>query len=185
MDAHVHLFPDFLFIPIWQWFRKFGWPIRYQLSSKDIINFLLSRGIGHLVALHYAHKPGVARSLNAYMADICRSYPQVTAMATVLPGEKDAAAILEDAFRDGLGGVKLHNHVQCFAINGDAMHEIYKACCDHSKPLIMYGTDFPNLPYAWDREIKQIVKQSLPDSVLERILGLNAVEFYNISPVMR
>ena len=65
------------------------------------------------------------------------------------------------------------------------MHEIYKACSDHSKPLIMYGTDFPNLPYAWDREIKQIVKQSLPDSVLERILGLNAVEFYNISPVMR
>ena len=271
VDAHVHLFPDYLFGPIRQWFDNFGWPIRYRLSSKEIINFLLSHGIDHIVALHYAHKPGIARRLNAYMADICRSHPQVTAMATVLPGEKDAAAILEEAFRDGLGGVKLHNHVQCFEINGAAMSEIYEVCRTHRKPLIMhvgrepkspaypcdpyelcradklervlneypqlrvcvphlgadefepyrrmiekhdnlwldttmmlaeylpmdyfpdlanfrndrimYGTDFPNLPYAWDREIKQLVRQNLSPESLAKILGQNAVEFYQIDHV--
>ena len=268
VDAHVHLFPDYLFAPIRQWFDQFGWRIRYRLSSDEIIKFLHSRGIGHIIALHYAHKPGIARELNNYMADICRSHPQVTGMATVLPGEKDALSILEDAFKQGLGGVKLHNHVQCFEINSKAMDDVYRVCSAHGKPLIMhvgrepkspaypcdpyelcaadkleivlneyphlnvcvphlgadefdayqrmlerydnlwldttmmlaqylmvdytpdlsamrpdrimYGTDFPNLPYAWDREIKLLIEQDLPENTLERILGLNAVEFYSI-----
>ena len=41
-------------------------------------------------------------------------------------------------------------------------------------------TDFPNLPYAWDREIKQLVRQNLPEETLTRILGQNALEFYQI-----
>ncbi len=268
VDAHVHLFPNNLFTPIRQWFEIHGWPIRYQLSSEDIIQFLNSHGIDHIVALHYAHKPGIARKLNSYMAEISRTHPQVTAMATVYPGEEDAVAILEQAFQDGLAGVKLHNHVQCFDINSPAMDEIYDICGRSRKPLIMhvgrepkspayrcdpyelcqadmvesvlreypqlkvcvphlgadefdayqcmlerydnlwmdttmmladylpmdysprladmrtdrimYGTDFPNLPYAWDRELKKLVAQDLPQSDLLKILGRNAVEFYQI-----
>ena len=45
---------------------------------------------------------------------------------------------------------------------------------------IIFGTDFPNLPYAWDREIRRLVRMNLDDDRLERILGRNAVEFYNI-----
>lgn len=268
VDAHVHLFPDFLFNPVWQWFEKFGWPIRYQLSSEDIVKFLLSHGIGHIVALHYAHKAGLARELNAYMADICRSHSQVTGMATVYPGENGAVEILEQAFQNGLSGVKLHGHVQCFDMNDRSMHEIYEVCSVHNKPLIMhvgrepkspayacdpyescradileqvlseypqlsvcvphlgadefvpyrrmiekydnlwldttmmlaeylpmdffpdlaefrsdriiYGTDFPNLPYAWDREIKRLVRQNLSPDSLAKVLGQNAVEFYRI-----
>jgi predicted TIM-barrel fold metal-dependent hydrolase len=268
IDAHVHLFPDHLFSAVWQWFEKFGWPIRYKLSSEKIIQFLLSRGISRIVALHYAHKPGVSRDLNAYMADLCRSYPQVTAMATVYPGEKDADLILEDAFQNGLGGVKLHCHVQCFDMNDERMNEIYQVCTSHQKPLIMhvgrepkspaypcdpyalcsadklervlkdfpklkicvphlgadefddyrnmlekydnlwldttmtladylpmnyfpkladwridriiFGTDFPNLPYAWDREIRRLCRLNLPENTLKRILGQNASEFYSI-----
>ncbi|MBT8365285.1 MAG: amidohydrolase [Deltaproteobacteria bacterium] len=268
VDAHVHLFPNYLFAPVRQWFKKYGWPIRYQLSSAKVVNFLLSRGIGHIIALHYAHKPGLARELNDYMANICRSHPQVTGMATVYPGEKDCAAILEQAFQNGLSGVKLHSHVQCFDMGSQPMHEIYQVCAKHHKPLIMhvgrepkspayrcdpyelcnademerilsdypqlcvcvphlgadefeayqamlekydnlwldttmtlaeylpmdyfpklaemradriiYGTDFPNLPYAWDREIKRLVGLSLDEDRLERILGRNAMEFYQI-----
>ncbi len=268
VDAHVHLFPDHLFSSVWKWFDNFGWRIRYRLTSEEVINFLLSRGVDHIVALHYAHKPGLARELNAYMADICRSHSQITAMATVYPGEKDAAAILEQAFQDGLGGVKLHSHVQCFEVNGEVMDEIYEVCSARRKPLIMhvgrepkspayrcdpyelcradklervlkeypqlsvcvphlgadefdayqgmldkydnlwldttmtlaqylpmdyfpklaemradriiFGSDFPNLPYAWDREIKQLVQQNLPPNALTKILGQNALEFYHI-----
>jgi len=268
VDAHVHLFPDFLFTPVWQWFEKFGWPVRYQLSSEDIIEFLLSHGIGRIVALQYSHKAGLARELNAYMADICRTNPQVTGMATVYPGEKGAVEILEQAFQNGLSGVKLHGHVQCFDMNDRSMHAIYDVCSAHRKPLIMhvgrepkspaylcdpyelcradklervlndyprlrvcvphlgadefepyrrliekydnlwldttmmlaeylpmdylpdlaefrsdrvmFGTDFPNLPYAWDREIKRLIQQNLAPDALAKILGHNAVEFYNI-----
>ena len=36
IDAHVHLFPDWLFEPIWQWFDAFGWPVRYKLGAGKI-----------------------------------------------------------------------------------------------------------------------------------------------------
>ncbi len=269
VDAHVHFFPDHFFYAVWQWFEQFGWPIRYQLRSPEVIDFLLSHGVDHIVALHYAHKPGIARDLNAYMAKLSHSHPGITALATVFPGENKAVAILEDAFLSGLKGVKLHCHVQCFDMNSDPMNEIYQACTVHKKPLIMhvgrepkspaypcdpyvlcradklervlrdypslnicvphlgadefdayrkmllkydnlwldttmtladylpmdyvpeltqmgadriiFGTDFPNLPYAWDREIKRLIEQKLPDTVLEKILGKNALEFYSIN----
>jgi len=45
---------------------------------------------------------------------------------------------------------------------------------------VMYGTDFPNIPYAWDREVKQLLQLGLPERSLERVLGKNAVEFFDI-----
>ena len=93
IDAHVHLFPDDLFEAIWQWFDRYAWPIRHRLKSAQIVEFLLSRGIHRIVGLHYAHRPGIARALNAYMAQLCSRYPQVTGTATVFPGEEDAVAV--------------------------------------------------------------------------------------------
>ena len=269
IDAHVHLFPDNLFESIWHGFEKFGWPIRYEFSSQAAIEFLLSRGVKQIVGLHYAHRPGVARELNAYMAKLCRSYQQLTGMATVYPGENGADQILTEAFDKGLSGVKLHCHVQCFDMLGPAMHAIYKLCAENQKPLIMhvgrepkspaypcdpyelcsadrleqviktysglrvcvphlgadefesyrrlletydnlwldttmtladylpfsnipdlgemradrliFGSDFPNLPYAWDREIQKLCGLNLARERLSKLLSQNAVEFYAIN----
>ena len=38
-----------------------------------------------------------------------------------------------------------------------------------------------HLPYAWDREIRALIELNLPDAVLEKILGKNAMEFYSIA----
>jgi hypothetical protein len=146
VDGHVHLFPDHFFSSVWNWFDNFGWQIRYKLTSAEILDFLLSHGVDHIVALHYAHKPGVAHELNAYMAKLCKSNPAVTGMATVFPGEAHARSILEDAFQSGLKGVKLHCHVQCFDMNSDAMGEIYEVCTYHRKPLIMHVGREPKSP---------------------------------------
>jgi predicted TIM-barrel fold metal-dependent hydrolase len=269
IDAHVHLFPDNLFASIWQWFEKFGWPIRYRLKSTEAIEFLLSRGVRRIVGLNYAHRPGVARELNAYMIKLCRDFPQLTGLATVFPGETKARQILTEAFDNGLSGVKLHCHVQCFDMLDPAMHEIYRLCQEYDKPLIMhvgrepkspaypcdpyelcsaerlervikehidlrvcvphlgadefdsyrrllerydnlwldttmtladylpfhdipdlaqmradrliFGSDFPNLPYAWDRELQRIGRSKLSPERLSRLLSQNAVEFYAIA----
>jgi len=270
VDAHVHVFPDPIFKAVWGWFQEYGWPIRYQLSSEDLIQFLLAHGISHVVALQYAHKPGIARDLNDYMAGLCRHFPgKVTGMATVFPGEPDAGAILKEAFAMGLGGVKLHTHVQCFDMQSDAVDQVCAVCEQEGKPLvvhagqepkspayhcdpyllcsadkterllkrypdlkvcvphlgmgefdayrqmietyntlwldttmaitdyfpmdggiclekmrtdrIMYGTDFPNIPYAWDRELKKVMEHDLAPDVLSGILGKNAMAFFKIA----
>lgn len=268
VDAHVHVFPDSLFSAIWEWFDRNAWKVRYRLRAADVVSFLVSRGIRNIVALQYAHKPGVSRELNRFMAELCERLPMVSGLASVFPGEADSAAILQEAFQSGLAGVKLHAHVQCFDMNSPEMNIIYKTCSDWGKPLVMhagrepkspayacdpyqicsaeklenvlkafpalkicvphlgfdehrtyqglmerydnlwldtamvmtdffpgytapdlsafrkdrilYGTDFPNIPFAWDRELKEIVKARLPERNLERLLGKNAAELFGI-----
>jgi hypothetical protein len=266
VDSHVHLFPDRVFEAVWRWFDRYGWPIRYKLHTPQVVSFLLSRGVSRVVALHYAHRPGMARALNAYVAEVARAEPRVLGLATVLPGEEGAVSILEEAFALGLRGVKLHCHVQCFAPDAPQLHEVYAACARAGRPLIMhagrepasphyacdtyalcgaervervlkdhptlklcvphlgadefdayarllerhdnlwldttmvvsgyfpvplprqalevrpgrilYGTDFPNIPYAWDRELKTLLGLKLGDEALAGVLGQNALHLY-------
>ncbi|MBX5483377.1 MAG: amidohydrolase [Myxococcaceae bacterium] len=267
IDAHVHLFPDGVFEAIWRWFERYGWPIRYKLHTPRVLEFLFSRGVQKVVALHYAHKPGMAAFLNRYMAEVARADPRVIGLATVFPGEEGAGRILEEAFASGLRGVKLHCHVQCFAPDAPELEEVYAACVRHGRPLVMhagrepaspeyrcdpyalcgverteavlrawpklklcvphlgadefdgyerlleryenlwldttmvvadyfpvrpperllrarperilYGTDFPNLPYAWDREVKKLTALKLGDEAEAALLGQNALRLFD------
>jgi uncharacterized protein len=43
---------------------------------------------------------------------------------------------------------------------------------------IMFGTDFPNIPYAWDRELKRILALGLSEDAQAQVLGRNAEEFF-------
>jgi hypothetical protein len=44
----------------------------------------------------------------------------------------------------------------------------------------MYGSDFPNIPYAWEIEIKVLKAAEIPPQTLECISYKHAVEFFNI-----
>jgi predicted TIM-barrel fold metal-dependent hydrolase len=270
VDTHVHIFPEPVFKALWEWFEKYAWPIRYKGTSSELLEYLLKRGVNHIVALQYAHKPGIARDLNQYMIGICRKFSgRITGLATVFPGEANVTGILEDAFTAGLKGVKLHAHVQCFDMNSPDMDPIYEVCSRREKPLvmhvgrepksesymcdpyvlcraekleqvlrnypglkicvphlgmdeyaayqrmtetydnlwldtavacadflptqqvirldemrtdrIMYGSDFPNIPYAWDREIKKIKNAHLSKARMAKIFRENARHFFGIT----
>jgi hypothetical protein len=147
IDAHVHIFPKGIFSAIWKWFDENAWRIRYQMRTSELFDFLLSRGIKHIIALHYAHKPGMARQLNRYMAEKCKEYEnRVTGVATVFPGEDQADKILQEGFDAGLGGLKLHAHVQCFDMNADEMNCLYECCRTNKKPVIMHIGREPKSP---------------------------------------
>jgi hypothetical protein len=269
VDAHVHIFPSHIFSAIWAWFDENAWPIRYRLNSSDVLAHPLSHGVRHVVALQYAHKPGISRVLNQHMVDTCREFPgKVTGLAAVFPGEEDAEGILKEAFSQGLKGVKLHAHVQCFDMNSPEMDVLYDVCQREQKPMVMhvgrepksaayrcdpyeicsadklervlrnfpelkvcvphlgfdetgayrnliekydtlwldttmmladyfpvrepfdlntyradrvmYGSDFPNLPYAWDRELKGLRDSGFSQEKLERILKKSAVHFFGL-----
>ena len=46
---------------------------------------------------------------------------------------------------------------------------------------LIFGSDFPNLPYAWDRELLRIARLNLASERLTKLLVQNAVEFYAIN----
>ncbi len=274
VDAHVHVFPGNIFSALWAWFDENAWPIRYRLSTSAALDYLLSRGVSHVIALQYAHKPGISRMLNRYMVEKCREFPgRVTGIAAVFPGEESVEEILKEAFDHGLMGVKLHAHVQCFDTNAKEMDVIYDLCESAQKPIvmhvgrepksgayrcdpyeicsaeklervlqnfprlricvphlgfdeifayktliekydtlwldttmiladylpiretvnlhsyrvdrIMYGSDFPNIPYAWDRELKWLTDSGLSLENLEWILGKSAVHFFKFGSVSK
>lgn len=139
IDAHVHVFPKNIFSAVWKWFDENAWPIRYQMTTSRIFEFLLSHGVKHIIALQYAHRPGIARQLNQYMSEKCEEFAhRITGMATVFPGEDNAEKILQEAFDSGLGGLKLHAHVQCFDMNADHMNGLYDCCRINNKPVVMH-----------------------------------------------
>jgi len=269
IDAHVHLFPDRVFGAIWRWFEQHGWPVRYQLHASHVLAFLKAKGFYRVVGLSYSHVPEMARSLNAFMAGLAREHPILIPLATVLPGEPEALAILEEASQLGLRGIKLHCHVQCFAPDSAATRPIYEYCERHEWPLvihagldpkseahrcdvrelcgveriarvlaehprlklvvphlgadefeeygallerhdnlwldtammfasyfearprtdllrirpdrILYGSDFPNLPYAWDRELRALMEVGLSAAALQAIMHGNARELYAVA----
>ena len=43
---------------------------------------------------------------------------------------------------------------------------------------ILYGTDFPNIPYAWDRELKALTGLKLAEDALAGVLGGNTLRLY-------
>ena len=45
---------------------------------------------------------------------------------------------------------------------------------------ILYGSDFPNIPYEWDRELKILAAENISDEALERITYKNAADFFNL-----
>lgn len=266
-DAHVHLFPERLFDAIWRWFDRHAWAIRYRLYAEDAVAFLRARGVRRMAGLCYSHKPGLAEVLNRYMAELGRAHPEIVPLATVLPGEPDAARIVKDAFdRLGLRGIKLHCHVQKMAADDERLDAIYRLAADAGRPIVLhagrepsfpaygvdtrelcaatqiervlerhprlvlivphlgmdeipayerllrkfpnlwldttmaigeffttpvppslfpglaerllYGTDFPNVPYAWDRELKTILGKDLPPAARHQLLWQNAATLF-------
>ena len=266
-DAHVHIFPDRVFDAIWRWFDAHAWSIRYRLYTDQVIEFLASRGVRRLVALHYAHKPGMAGSLNRFAAEAARAHPEIVAFGTIFPGENDARALLDEAFGPlGLRGIKLHCHVQRMAADDPRLDVVYAACADADRPVVihsgrepsmaaygvdtralcaaaqidrvltrhptltlvvphlgfdeiaeyaalldrherlwldttmviggyfpvelpydflarhadrlLYGTDFPNIPYAWDRELKALLAAPLDAAQRDAILWGNAERLF-------
>ncbi|MFU8856034.1 MAG: amidohydrolase family protein [Deferrisomatales bacterium] len=145
-DAHVHVFPDGLMGAVRRWFDVHGWPVRYRLSSEELVAFLLGRGVERLVLLHYAHRPGMARELNRYVAGLCAGSPRLTGLATVFPGEEGAADVLEEAFGLGLAGVKVHQHVQCFDPDGPGLREVCAVCEGADRPLVAHLGREPKSP---------------------------------------
>lgn len=269
VDAHVHLFPDKLFDAIWRWFETWGWPIRYRLYARAVLDHHFARGVQHVVGLTYAHKPGIARDLNRFMAEMAASEPRLTALGTVAPDDDDVGAVVDEAFDLGLSGVKLHCHVQCMAPDDPRLDAVYARAAERGRPVVihagrepkspgyacdphvlcdadrvarvltryptlklvvphlgadeflayarlsrahenlwldttmmladyfpvgvpheclvarpdrlLYGTDFPSIPYAWDRELKRIAALHLDARALSMLLHENACALYGIA----
>jgi len=174
-DAHVHVFPERLFEAIWRWFGQHGWPIRYRLHAEQVIEFLSSRGVERMTALLYAHKPGMARELNRFVAEIAKAHACVIPFGTVMPGEPDAGAIVREALGTlGLRGIKLHCHVQRLSPDDARLDEVYRACEELGRPVLIHAGREPSSP-AYGIDTRALCAAPQIECVLRRFPRLKLV----------
>jgi len=147
VDAHVHLFPDKLFEAIWDWFDNNAWPIIERSYSNQVLATLDNNQVDYAVGLCYTHRPGLAESLNSYMADLASRHPKLIAFGTIFPGEPNQKDTLQRAFETHqLRGIKLHCHVQRVPPDADEMAAVCEAICEHDGIMLIHAGRAPVLP---------------------------------------
>lgn len=147
VDCHVHLFPERLFRAIRRWFDGVGWEIPYPHPHDEVLSALKGFGVHEVWALTYAHRPGTAEGLNAWMSDIARSEPMVRGFFTVHPEDDDPRSIAEQAMDEhGLEGMKLHAEVQNLAVDDPRLDGVFDVLEERRAPCVLHTGDAP-YPY--------------------------------------
>ena len=262
-DAHVHIFPPEMFKKIWRYFLIHYWYVVYQWSEEKLAKFLEERTCGY-TTLVYAHRPGLAKFLNAYVLNFARKHPRAVSVGTFHPEDEDLYEYVEEALSQGMKGFKIHPEVQNFDPAHPRLKDVYRMMNEAGAVLhihsaktpipcrwtgvenfrrllklapelkivvahgalpefrayyefsrdhpiyfdlamvgmdypgiwkvdefflekvreepekFLFGTDFPNIPYEWKRQIEVVYKWGLSAEALERIFWRNAEKLYGL-----
>jgi predicted TIM-barrel fold metal-dependent hydrolase len=119
IDIHVHLHPPRLFAAIRRWFaERSPWVLDHPTEPAMVAAALRAAGVERFVFCSYAHKPGMARELNAWLAATSRDLGGYgLPLATVHLDDPDPLGDLRAAFDDGCIGLKVHEDVQQLALD--------------------------------------------------------------------
>lgn len=144
IDVHTHLFPAQLAAAVRRALTQmYGWSFDLPADPKTFAAFVKERGTERFCILPYAHKPGMARSLNEWTAETARAIEGAIGFACVHPDDADAVQLLEDAFAFGLRGIKLHHQVQGFRPADPRMYPVYELMLDRDLPLLVHAGKGP------------------------------------------
>jgi predicted TIM-barrel fold metal-dependent hydrolase len=266
IDMHVHLHPERLAEAIKRHFARDGWVGTHPWDPDGVADALRARGVDRFCFFSYAHKPGMARDLNRWVAETAARLPEAVALGTLHPDDGDVVKIAREALDDlRLAGFKFHHSVQRFHADDERLFPVYEhaeaagrlfmlhagtlpyrdsftgiahvrrvmerfprlrvciahmGCFEHEAFLalteryehlyldttmalapvasryvggdpaeitndqlirhqdrILFGSDFPLIPYDYDEERRWAIDRKLPEAVRHKIFYANAVRF--------
>ena len=268
-DVHVHLHPGRLAGAIERHFAQRGWVAAHSFEPEAVAATLRARGVAGFCFFSYAHKAGMARQLNRWVAATAARLPGAVALGTLHPDDPDLEDVAKEATETlGLRGFKFHHSVQRFHVDDPRLWPIYeraeatglvfmlhvgtlpyrdgftgvarfrallarfprlRACVAHmgafeseaflalldahphlvvdttmamapqaaayvgGEPVavsdaqlvryqdrVLFGSDFPLIPYDYDEERRWAWERDLPDAVRRKIFHDNAVRFLGL-----
>lgn len=139
VDIHTHLFPARLSAAVRRALHSmYGWEFDITDEPAAFAAYIRARGTERFVVLPYAHKPAMARDLNAWVAATCSGLEGAMGFACVHPDD-DAVDVLDHAFGAGLLGLKLHHQVQMTAPDDPRWDPVYRYMADHDRPLLVHA----------------------------------------------
>lgn len=175
VDAHVHVFPQKLEDALRGWFDRFAWSFHDTGSMEELIERQFDRGLAGMLFLGYAHRPGMAEELNAFLGSMVRRFPHTAALAAVHPEDENPGEIVRRAHeRHGLCGVKIHCHVQQVAPEDPALFPVYEAVLAFDGVLNVHAGREPAID-AYGMDVRTITGADRVDRVLERYPRLKLI----------
>jgi predicted TIM-barrel fold metal-dependent hydrolase len=127
VDAHVHLHPPSLARAIERWFADHGWVTTHPFDPVAVADTLRARGVRSFCFFSYAHKPGMSRELNRWLAGQAYRLPEAIALGTLHPDDPDLDEVAREATGDlELRGFKFHHSVQRFHVDDERLFPVYE-----------------------------------------------------------
>lgn len=151
IDVHTHFFPPKIFRAIWNYFEnpdeqgnRRGWPIKYKLSTVDLVQFLKNQNVEAFTTYNYAHKEGVANFINEWTKDFTKNHKNAIPFGCVWPEDKDRVKYITKLFDEyNFMGIKVQPLVQNFQVNDERMYEIYDLIVDRGKWFTIHAGTAP------------------------------------------
>ncbi len=146
IDIHTHLHPPKLFAAIRRWFGEHTpWDIDGQPDDPaGVAAVLRDNGCERFVFCSYAHKPAMARELNAWLARTSRELGGYgLPLATVHLDDAAYVRDLHDALDDGCIGLKLHEDVQQLAADDARFAPVYDELARRGAFLLVHAGPIP------------------------------------------
>lgn len=145
IDVHTHLHPGWLAAAIRRWFAgRPGWEFRYGTEPEWVARFLAEQDVERFVFFSYAHKPGLARELNAWLHETAGRLPAGLPLGTLHPGDPDVVEVAEEALdRYGFKGFKFHINVQRFHPDDRRLWPVYERLLARGAVLLIHVGSAP------------------------------------------
>lgn len=153
VDAHVHVMPQRLLDRVWSYFDAAGplvarrWPIHYRRPQGERVAHLRGLGVRAFPTLFYAHKPGMAQSLNDWGRDFAQAerdagHHDVLQSATFFP-EPDVLAYATRAVEEGARVFKVHVQVGAFDPRDRLLDPVCALLADTGTPVVVHTGSGP------------------------------------------
>jgi len=143
-DAHVHLHPPGLARAIERFFATRNWAAGHTFDPAAVADTLRARGVDRFCFFSYAHKPGMARDINRWLAKTAAALPGTVALGTLHPEDTDLDAIAREATETlGLRGFKFHHSVQHFGVDDARLFAVYERAEAEGHVFVLHAGTMP------------------------------------------
>lgn len=142
IDVHTHLMPERLFQAVRTYFRARLWYPHYDAPTAELVQSMLDAGISRFVFMAYAHRAGMSRSLNHWIANVQATFaPNAIGFGTFHPDDAELLPeLVDEAFVQlGLKGAKLHPQVGRFALDDPRLDPLYARAVEHGALLLVHA----------------------------------------------
>ncbi len=146
-DGHVHFFPPPLKNAIDRWFATAGWNIYYRRQqANELLQGLREGGADQISVLVYAHKPGMAESLNAWLYDFGNLHQGLHLFGTVHPDDKNLDVLVQHFLDDwNFDGFKIHANVQQVSVDDPRLAPVMNGVVERKRGLVIHAGREPHV----------------------------------------